>query len=197
MAKLLFITPEFAGECCALAEGKTTVGRAPGHALIIEHGSVSADHCEILVHGREVIVRECGSSNGTWVDGCRVQGQRAVRHGETIRFGSIEARVDLPPDYEEEPQTTMTAIHLHARAVKEPLHALGPASPTIIKPQVPEVLPEQTVSVLSERSPSVNGELPSFSAAEPSRRGALILWLLAGAVLMALVVYVIWRWWGQ
>lgn len=96
MPKLLFIQPEFGHQSCELFEGVTRVGRGSDNSLVIGDNSVSAHHCEIVVNWNEVLVRERGSRNGTWVAGVRVETQRPVNHGETIRFGRVEARLELP-----------------------------------------------------------------------------------------------------
>ena len=111
MARLVFITPEFSDYAFQISEGKTTVGRAHDNNLIIQHHSVSAHHCEILLHGTEVIVRDGGSTNGIWVDGCRIKGQTALRHGQRVGFGAVEARLELPPPPFESHDTELTAIH--------------------------------------------------------------------------------------
>ena len=85
MARLTFISPDFTGQTCELPDGETPVGRSKAAGLVIEHASVSADHCKILVHGPEVIVQEHQSKNGLWVDGLRISGQTQVKHGQTIR----------------------------------------------------------------------------------------------------------------
>ena len=74
MPQLIFTTPHFNNQSFKLPEGKTTVGRVAGNTLVIQHDTISANHCEILLYGREVIVRDRGSTNGTWVDDCRVKG---------------------------------------------------------------------------------------------------------------------------
>ena len=86
MIQLIFKTPEFSGQSAPLPDGKTTVGLAPGNTLVIQHDSVSADHCELLLYGRDVIVRDRATSSGTWVDGARINGQTSMRHGQSIRL---------------------------------------------------------------------------------------------------------------
>jgi pSer/pThr/pTyr-binding forkhead associated (FHA) protein len=134
MTKLIFTAPEFKGQCFELPEGTTTVGRAPDNTLIIDDHGVSAHHCQILRYGREVIVRDAGSSNGTWVDGCQLRGQTSIRNGQRIRFASIEARLEMPPPAHTGHDTEVTAIYLHTRASQEALSSPKPALPTDIKP---------------------------------------------------------------
>ncbi len=95
MPKLHFHQPEFTTHSCDLPEGTTKLGRSSRNNLVLTDPSVSADHCELLVNWNEVIVRDHGSSNGTWVAGVRVNGQLPANHGELIRFGRVEARLEL------------------------------------------------------------------------------------------------------
>jgi hypothetical protein len=119
MAKLVFTHKHFAGRVYEFAVEMTTVGRAPDNTLIIDDESVSAHHCVILVNGPEVIVRELGSTNGTYVGGTRVAGQRPVHSGQTVRFGSVEARIEVEEASELDTATDITAIHAHARFKRE------------------------------------------------------------------------------
>lgn len=91
------------------------VGRDAGNTLVIHHDSVSHHHCEILVNGAEVIVRDLGSKNGTLVDGIRLLSSQAqLNHGKVVQFGSVKARLDLGDD-QDETDTSMTAVHLFER----------------------------------------------------------------------------------
>ena len=138
MTKLIFKTPEFDGQSAPLADGKTTVGSAPGNTLIIQHDSISADHCELLLYGREVIVRDRASANGIWVDGARIHGQTSMRHGQSIRFGAVEARLEMPPPPADDAQTEFTAIYEFKREVRDLRRNPAPLEPppaVIIKPR--------------------------------------------------------------
>ncbi len=137
MAQLIFKTPEFSGQSAPLPDGKTTVGRAPGKALIIEHDSISPEHCELLLYGREVIVRDRASASGTWVDGARIHGQTSMRHGQLIRFGAVEAHLDMPPPPVRDDQTEFTAIYEYSKEMREIRRASlrpEPPLPVVIKP---------------------------------------------------------------
>lgn len=135
MTQLIFTTPRFKKQSFKIPEGETTVGRAAGNTLIIQDDTVSGKHCEILLYGREVIVRDRGSTNGTWVDDCRVKGQTCVRHGQRVRFGEVEARLELPPQTYQDHHTEVTAIHLLGHARKESALPAEPNTSVIIKPQ--------------------------------------------------------------
>ena len=109
MAKLQFLSGEFLGQEIELVAGENPVGRTADNRVVINDPSVSRRHCVVLVHGREVIVREHGSHNGTYVANGRVDGQRFVDGGQVIRFGTVEARLLLGPGDRVEENSTLSA----------------------------------------------------------------------------------------
>lgn len=120
MAKLIFIGEKIAGRSYELALTKTTVGRGDHNALTIRDASVSQTHCEILVHGPEVIVHDLGSSNGTFVDGVPLRNQqRQLKNGQVVRFGSVEAHLELEEPSIPDGATDITAFHSHARFLRQ------------------------------------------------------------------------------
>ena len=94
MPKLHFTNGEFDGTVYGLTLEKTSVGRSHTNTVVICDRFVSAKHCDILVNGSEVIVRDLGSRNGTFVNGRRLQNQQCgVKSGHIIAFGSVQARL--------------------------------------------------------------------------------------------------------
>ena len=77
-----------------LVGGPLTVGRAATGQVCIDHASVSRAHAEIKVAGDDVLVRDLGSTNGTFVDGVRLGGQPVpLRDGSEVKFGDIAGQV--------------------------------------------------------------------------------------------------------
>ncbi len=193
MPKLHFPQPEFTTHSCDLPEGTTKVGRSSRNNLVLSDPSVSADHCELLVSWDEVIVRDHGSSNGTWVAGVRVKagGQLPVNHGDLIRFGRVEARRELDgfPAYD---ATSVTANFGASRAAESRPDAesfrkvIGSDSPA-------EDTRNTTMSIPAPAKPeppaAVAAPPTSFSKPAPAggRAGRrwLIVALLVGVVLAA------------
>lgn len=118
MPRLTLISPEFADQSCTLPNGTFTVGRSRKNHIIIREDSVSQVHCELLVYGTEVIVRERGSRNGTFVNGVRVKAQSGVRHGESLRFGNVEVRVEIERPDNHKP-TEVTAFYDHQKVTRD------------------------------------------------------------------------------
>ena len=73
MPTFIFTQPEYNQMCFELPDGRFSVGRSRRNQIIIDDTSVSKEHAELLIYGSEVIVRECGSQNGTYVGGARLE----------------------------------------------------------------------------------------------------------------------------
>lgn len=67
--------------------GDLTLGRAPGNDVRLEDPSVSRQHARITVEADAVALADVASSHGTFVDGERVTGARALRGGDRIELG--------------------------------------------------------------------------------------------------------------
>jgi len=89
----------------ALAEGANLLGRAPEASVWVEHPGVSRRHAIIRVAGTTATIEDCGSKNGTFVRGERVEGTRELHAGDDIwlgraqlHFGAYAAEVTTRPD---------------------------------------------------------------------------------------------------
>ena len=72
-----------------LKAGKTTLGRHPGNDIVISDESASRLHAEIEfdVAGNAVMVRDLGSTNGTYLSHERLGETRRLRPGDELRIG--------------------------------------------------------------------------------------------------------------
>jgi pSer/pThr/pTyr-binding forkhead associated (FHA) protein/thioredoxin reductase/ferredoxin len=99
-ARLTFVGGERAGTergSLALERVATSIGRASDNDLVLDDISVSARHCSIVAEERGFVLREHGSSNGTFVNGERVEGERLLQAGDLIRVG-LEAVMEFTLD---------------------------------------------------------------------------------------------------
>ncbi len=90
MPKLLIKSESGAKVPHELAEELITVGRGPDNAILIDHPSVSGRHAQLQRVGDIYRLKDLDSTNGTQVNGQRVN-ETALRFGDRIRFGKIEA----------------------------------------------------------------------------------------------------------
>ena len=72
-----------------VARAVCTVGRGADADLRLEHPSVSAAHATLLYKRGRWYVVDLESANGTYVDGYRVAGERALSPGCDLRFGAV------------------------------------------------------------------------------------------------------------
>ncbi len=93
MAKLLITSEGFKGKVIELNLGVNRFGRIQGNDFQIEHPTISAKHCEIVLGDGELIVRDCGSTNGTFIDGEPI-GEAKLSTGQTLRLGDVEFLVE-------------------------------------------------------------------------------------------------------
>lgn len=83
------------GSSIPLAEGTTTVGREAGLELsLLDESTVSRRHAEIVRAGSSVVLRDLGSTNGSFVNGVQVQGETALRPGDQVQLGAIRFRFE-------------------------------------------------------------------------------------------------------
>jgi hypothetical protein len=66
------------------------VGRSASCQLVLDDALVSRRHAQITVQADSVSVRDLGSANGVFVNGERVNGDRALRPGDRILIGKQE-----------------------------------------------------------------------------------------------------------
>jgi hypothetical protein len=71
-----------------------TIGRAGGNDIVLQDSSVSGRHARIERRGTQVFVVDLNSSNGTRVNGQRVQQVQLVG-GETIQLGETRLRIEM------------------------------------------------------------------------------------------------------
>jgi hypothetical protein len=93
MARLLKRDGKGEPEVLELNLGVNHVGRDSENHFPIPHPSVSAVHCQLVLTAEGVLLRDLGSTNGTFIDGSRVE-QAVLRPGQLVRFGEVEFLVD-------------------------------------------------------------------------------------------------------
>ncbi len=78
-----------------LMDGVNSIGRHDDCQIRIRSSQVSRRHCELFEEGDQLILRDLGSSNGTFVNGKRVLGRQALKPGDILTIGSVTLRLDL------------------------------------------------------------------------------------------------------
>jgi len=95
MAKLVLLSAGMTGRTHDLKVDKTTIGRVEDNTFQIAEPSVSSHHCEILLKGSDVVVKDLNSTNGSFINGEKIT-ESVLKPGQLLRLGQIEMR--LEPD---------------------------------------------------------------------------------------------------
>lgn len=90
MAVLKIISGDSAGVSYEIGSGSYRVGRTDANSIRLPDGSVSSAHAEVsLDSAGNLIVRDLGSTNGTFVNGQRVR-EALIQPGQGLRIGNLE-----------------------------------------------------------------------------------------------------------
>ncbi len=93
MAKLIVKSKGFGDQVIQLNLGVNRLGRGPHSDFLLDHPTVSGTHCEIALRENGLLVRDCGSTNGTFIDGELIQ-EATVSAGQTLHLGDVELFVE-------------------------------------------------------------------------------------------------------
>ena len=111
MARIVLLSEGFNGRTYELKVDRTTVGRVSDNAFEIPEASVSSHHAEIILQGNDIVIRDLGSTNGTFINGEKIT-ESVLKPGQTLRFGTVEMRLDTgeapPPGAKPMGQSTTT-----------------------------------------------------------------------------------------
>ena len=94
MPRLVVLSEGYTGRTYELTVEKTTIGRVDDNSFSIPDGSMSSHHCEVLLKGNDVVVKDLNSTNGTFVAGEQVTDTSPLKTGQILRLGSIEMRLE-------------------------------------------------------------------------------------------------------
>jgi predicted component of type VI protein secretion system len=130
-----------------LRDGESIIGRSRTSAVHIPETTVSRQHAKVaVVGGGDVRVSDLGSSNGTFVNGEKVEGERRLADGDRVLIGDAEliirilapeppadatVRVSIPPMGAPAPAAAGTV------RMDLPPPAAGPGAATIAAPLPP------------------------------------------------------------
>lgn len=96
--QLVVVQGRSASQLLKVGTGVMTVGRQQDCQLRIASSQVSRKHCQIFEKKGLLLVKDLGSSNGTLVNGKRIEDQRVLEPGDELTVGSVKFRVERQDD---------------------------------------------------------------------------------------------------
>lgn len=92
-AILLVVSGDARGEMLQVTEDVSIVGRVADADLMIDDSTVSRRHSVLRIAPEGLEVEDLGSSNGTTLNGNRIDGAIRLLDGDLVGFGSATALV--------------------------------------------------------------------------------------------------------
>ena len=123
----------FAGQVRVVRKEFATIGRHPSADIRFDSHrdlDVSGRHAAVFRQGDAWLVRDLGSTNGTWVNGNRIRGDHPLTPGDRIRFGPDGPELLFHPHTAELPTIPMTAV-----SGDGPRSAPGEERPKVVIPK--------------------------------------------------------------
>jgi pSer/pThr/pTyr-binding forkhead associated (FHA) protein/soluble lytic murein transglycosylase-like protein len=124
MARLIVRTAGRTSESFELEDGATRIGRASDCEIVLDDEGLSRQHAVVTCRGGRCTLEDRGSSNGTFVNGGRIE-RAELRDGDRIRLGPY---AELEVELDAAPAADSRAAPKGERAAREP-GARGGRSP--------------------------------------------------------------------
>ncbi|MCZ2496920.1 FHA domain-containing protein [Xylophilus sp. Kf1] len=93
MARMLLSLEGVALREIVLTKEYTTFGRRPYSDVVIDNLAVSGEHAAVRRVGRDLVVEDLNSTNGTFVNGRPVR-RHALRNGDVVEIGRYQLHFD-------------------------------------------------------------------------------------------------------
>jgi hypothetical protein len=71
-----------------------TIGRDVNNSIVIDDSFASAEHAVLTFRGRAWFVEDRGSTNGTWLNGQRVESYLPLGYGDELQVGQVRMRLE-------------------------------------------------------------------------------------------------------
>ncbi len=151
------------GKVVPIPSAEFHIGRDPQCHLRPTNPVISKRHCILLVRGEQFFVRDLQSTNGTYVNEDRVQGERELIEGDLLKIGPLHFTVKLQHSASVDRQTPLPPSKA-PKAADEDLEAAAA-----------ELLgADEALPALAEGAPGADGTtvLIGPQTGEPATNGA-------------------------
>jgi pSer/pThr/pTyr-binding forkhead associated (FHA) protein len=181
MAKLVILTQGLSGRAHELNVDRTTIGRVEDNTFQIAETSVSSHHCEVLLRGSDVVIKDLNSTNGTFINDQPIT-ESVLKPGQILRLGTVELKLE-----------TGAAAPASATAAASASASANAASGA--SAQTPPKKTEATLVIprgVSLSELEGGGRPPGFDTSKEfskkRNRVGIYFWIAAGVVVVVIVV---------
>jgi len=92
---LVYFKPDGGRKDIALDKPNIVIGRRPDCDVRVPQLGVSRQHCELVVRDDALVVRDLGSSNGTYVNNTRISEEDVIKPGGRLQVGQVVLTVQI------------------------------------------------------------------------------------------------------
>lgn len=137
------------GHSFTLGSAPQTIGRSANNGIVINDAEISRRHAQITPKSDGYVLEDLGSTNGSFINGMRLNQPTTLKHGDSVEFGdTVRLRfwaagmasevVHAPDDDVPTPALPPEPVPVYAQpgAFEEPAPAPGP--PTFDEFETPE-----------------------------------------------------------
>jgi pSer/pThr/pTyr-binding forkhead associated (FHA) protein len=178
MPKLVVLSPEQKGRSYELKLDKTTIGRVDDNTFQIAESSVSSHHCEVLLRGSEVLIKDLNSTNGTFINNEKIS-ESVLKAGQTLRLGQIELKLDTGDS------TTTPAI---AAAMSSPASAPTQAAAAAKKSSDQTVVMKRGVSLNELEQGTRTAGFDTSTKGFAKKSNKTNVWFLVAGIAIVVIV---------
>lgn len=112
------------------------IGRDPSCDLAIQDTSASREHAVIREHGGQFVLEDCGSRNGTFLNGTRIEAPMPLADGDEFVVSSYRIRFAQPRSTEPRRGAAQTETQLETTVLRLDDAILSAAEQALLKPAV-------------------------------------------------------------
>ena len=132
-----------------LTQKVTLIGRRPECDVRIPLLQISRKHCQIVQDQDQTVVRDLGSSNGTFLNGERIT-EGVVNAGDRLSVGATTFTVQIDGQPQELVPPTQARSHSAAQTAGPPLEQLEPVEQLETQAPSAEIMADPAFEPLTE-----------------------------------------------
>lgn len=195
LASLLIRSGARKGERVAIRVPVVNIGRADYNDVVLAEESVSTQHAKLQRREGVWMLVDLGSTNGSFVDGERIEGEAPVTPGATLRFG--DASVIFDPKDEGVEVAKGGSTKMISAIPAAPSKPAAPAARTTAPVSKPAPAPAPAAvppTPPKPAAPKSAAPKPAPRPAAPSKApagGGLPKWVIPAAVVLVIAVVAI------
>ncbi|MGB7213351.1 MAG: FHA domain-containing protein, partial [Gemmatimonadales bacterium] len=191
LASLLIRSGARKGERVAIRVPVVNIGRADYNDVVLAEESVSTQHAKLQRREGVWVLVDLGSTNGSFVDGERVEGEAPITPGATLRFGDASLIFD-PKDegagVEKGGSTKMLQAIKAPAPVAAAASAAARSTAPVARPQSapPPVPPAPAPKAPPAKAPAKPAAAPKANV--PQAAGGMPKWLIPAIIGIVVVI---------